>query len=101
VRLSPASALCPYTTILRSRWPELPCGDPGLLARGGGIGDAAVAADDPVVARHLARGAVVDPGDHAAQHGCGLGAGDGGVRAHEVDRKSTRLTSSHVKISYA
>src|SRR5690606_41401050 len=91
-RRPPRSTLFPYTTLFRSQRAEafLPAGGPHRFR-----------------VRHLRRG--IRPG--------GRGAGDRPVRrpgaAHPrhrpprgappglVDRKSTRLNSSHVKISYA
>src|SRR5438067_4591349 len=81
IRRPPSSTLFPYTTLFRS---------PGARRRAG-----------PVRLRR-----VVDPG-----RGGGLVAGARAARAggpcrgtracHQADRKSTRLNSSHVSISYA
>ena len=61
------------------RGPPGALGEDGALGRGDGIGDAAVAAQGPVLAHHLARGAVVDAGDDAAQHRRGADVGDAGL----------------------
>src|SRR5690606_41707589 len=86
LRLLPSSTLFPYTTLFRSGWV------PGLLHR------------RPWRADHLGRLLRCgDPGGGGAESGRGPDAvhprrGRGPVRR---DRKSTRLNSSHVKISYA
>src|SRR2546426_2269686 len=82
IRRPPRSTLFPYTTLFRSR--------PGVLERG-----------------YPARGGRPDPGGAR-----GLGGrrarrpevparGTHGRRARTRDRKSTRLNSSHLVISYA
>src|SRR5690349_22883566 len=73
IRRPPRSTLFPYTTLFRS----------SSAGRGGACGDR----------RWLAR-----------RHGRAAAAGRGrrmGVRVRSRDRKSTRLNSSHVEISYA
>src|SRR5207253_11155006 len=85
----PASTLFPYTTLFRSR--------------GGGFGSEAGKGSRSS-----------EPGDRATPRGpagCGCGGNDGRRRAgwhrsarrsrSRQDRKSTRLNSSHVAISYA
>src|SRR5690606_42030365 len=84
----PASALFPYTTLFRSalRRPALRT---GRQRRHGGAGAGArLTATVPIPV-------VADPG--LARAGRGVPA----RRAAGADRKSTRLNSSHVKISYA
>src|SRR5690606_40763802 len=80
----PKSPLFPYTTLFRSpRW----CAGPSHLATSrpspGIPGDAC-----PRALPHRARS--VEPEHRGTPHG-----------PHRTDRKSTRLNSSHVKISYA
>src|SRR5690606_39892574 len=56
----------------------------------------------PLVKHCLARPAALDPVVHRASARPGWSTGAGGQpEAPPVDRKSTRLNSSHVKISYA
>src|SRR5690606_41403748 len=87
VRRPPSSTLFPYTTLFRSA-PEF--GE----QRQPGLGAGVVEGDEQVVGdereRPRAPGVVLDGGD--AQRKEQLVGGD---------RKSTRLNSSHVKISYA
>src|SRR5690349_23587678 len=71
MRRPPASTLFPYTTLFRS-----------VLLRGDG--------DRRVVPRSRRKGPFHDGLDHPS-----------GSRATRGDRKSTRLNSSHVEISYA
>src|SRR2546430_4987858 len=77
IRRPPRSTLFPYTTLFRSRGvsPALPHADGRVDPHGTAIQEQ--------------RGAGGDPG-----------AG-GGAGRHPVDRKSTRLNSSHSQISYA
>src|SRR5258707_9709373 len=78
IRRPPRSTLFPYTTLFRSHAPDHPAGHRpvGEVARG----------------RHL----------HRAQHGrVDVAAADHPERQRRVDRKSTRLNSSHANISYA
>src|SRR5690606_40004170 len=94
-RPSPISTVFPYTTLFRS----------------GGCERAVIvearAAEDDVEGVPLAHGAAgVHQRRVLAVDGAGHAVGVGGVVArlqhlHLVDRKSTRLNSSHVKISYA
>src|SRR5207302_11489380 len=79
----PRSTLFPYTTLFRSRlFAALAEGDePSLAAI---VPDAALRARLPAL--------VPEPACDAA---------DGGRETVSIDRKSTRLNSSHVKISYA
>src|SRR5690606_41913421 len=89
--------LCPYTTLFRAQEAAVP-GAHGLE-------------EARLVRHHLQalRGDVVVLGRRRQLHGRGGSAGAGLERlvegAHELpavqDRKSTRLNSSHVKISYA
>src|SRR5690606_41492378 len=90
-RRPPRSTLFPYTTLFRSTLDVAGHGDTSSL-------------DLPVgdVGRLESLDAVLTEGDHGATRG---GAGAPGVVLLTVlqpaDRKSTRLNSSHVKISYA
>src|SRR5436309_13925061 len=83
IRRPPRSTLFPYTTLFRSRGPGAAATEqerrrrPGACPPGG-----------------VLRGA--DGRDRVSGHHCRWGAGRAGA-----DRKSTRLNSSHVKISYA
>src|SRR3712207_6861308 len=90
IRRPPRSTLFPYTTLFRSgaagpgagaARPEDPARDGGPLARPG---------------HDAGRGAARGGGGH---RGGGLAVRDGGLPGQ--DRKSTRLNSSHVNISYA
>src|SRR5690606_41224665 len=86
MRRPPSSPLFPYTTLFRSQQAAVrsPCrrgrSGPALVA---GIGARGARLAD----RALARQGVVGTPDQ--------------LLVHELDRKSTRLNSSHVKISYA
>src|SRR3712207_7720900 len=90
IRRPPRSTLFPYTTLFRSL---VPAGGPvhgrgphpavvALRAAGGADGQ---------------RGAMVP----AAPHRLGVHAAPAAVAGAAVDRKSTRLNSSHANISYA
>src|SRR3712207_7590628 len=74
IRRPPRSTLFPYTTLFRS---ARPAGDVALL-------------------RH---GPYARVGDGARRHH--QGAAGGGLRPRALDRKSTRLNSSHAHISHA
>src|SRR5689334_24083752 len=76
IRRPPRSTLFPYTTLFRSRITTVRVADDGTLATVGATPDIA-------------------PGERI------LGARFLGDRAYLVDRKSTRLNSSHSSISYA
>src|SRR5690606_39742982 len=100
VRLTARRTPCPYTTLFRSAVRG------GLVARLPGAGDVR----DRGARRGGGRGAVDaaageagrPPGDRADAGGA-RGARRGRPARHQPgpDRKSTRLNSSHVKISYA
>src|SRR5207302_3680485 len=75
LRRPPRSTLFPYTTLFRS-------------SPGGRVGEARRA----LAAPHVAGGGTIAPGQSSS--GCSAGKAP-------RDRKSTRLNSSHVKISYA
>src|SRR3712207_9245935 len=100
IRRPPRSTLFPYTTLFRSIHERLADGvlvGPGRDGRDLG---------DQPVGRDLALARVVDVevvvveggqrADHAADHRHRVR-----VAAEAVDRKSTRLNSSHANISYA
>src|SRR3989442_10610135 len=82
IRRPPRSTLFPYTTLFRSPGPEGM--RPASFAAGncdaGALGDAAAA---------------------AVTCSFSAGAAAAAARLHTPDRKSTRLNSSHVRISYA
>src|SRR5690625_6292462 len=84
VRPPPASTLFPYTTLFRSQVR-------GVLGRRGGVDDGrgGLRGEGHVVVAHAHR-----DGPHAVLDARGVDVADG-------DRKSTRLNSSHVAISYA
>src|SRR3712207_7328064 len=87
IRRPPRSTLFPYTTLFRSR-------QTGHLVLGGvprgEEEDRGVRAVLPQPADHAE---AVEPGHHHVQHQQ--------VGAELLDRKSTRLNSSHANISYA
>src|SRR5690606_41570260 len=86
----PASTLFPYTTLFRSLVHDVDAGRqaPQIPARVPEV------TDDP--GREPVGGEKADrSGDDTAEHGEEL------LPSHRGDRKSTRLNSSHVKISYA
>src|SRR3712207_8142894 len=86
IRRPPRSTLFPYTTLFRS-----------LIDRGGPFDAAGAEALD-----HLrVVDDVADRGDRAADPGGLLDDVEGAADAPAVDRKSTRLNSSHANISYA
>src|SRR5690606_41213612 len=100
-RLPPTSTLSPYTTLFRSNGVQvLPVlrlevqHDRRALLRALGRLDreAALSVGDPAVRLGGAPGRAADDLDR-------VGDEEGAVEAE--DRKSTRLNSSHVKISYA
>src|SRR3712207_7526590 len=85
IRRPPRSTLFPYTTLFRSR---------RVVVVLGGGDDSVEALAAGLRAAHEAEGAVGDRGEQAA----------GGLRddaLEQLDRKSTRLNSSHANISYA
>src|SRR2546426_4137108 len=86
IRRPPRSTLFPYTTLFRSR----------------GVGEIPVAVAElpevvPPPALHRPVGQAHTRMEPAAGHG---GGSEGSIR-RELDRKSTRLNSSHLVISYA
>src|SRR5690606_41927669 len=89
LRSSPSTPLFPYTTLFRSQYPAFLEAVDGRVPA---VRDAALRPDHVVLLDHRSRvaavrDAVVDAGEDR--------------RRDEIDRKSTRLNSSHVKISYA
>src|SRR5256885_10895682 len=84
IRRPPRSTLFPYTTLFRSPAFE---GDAEMLIVPGAAGEIGV------LARHAPLVAMLKAGSTRVH------LGDGEVR--ELDRKSTRLNSSHLVISYA
>src|SRR5207249_10172286 len=99
-RRPPSSTLFPYTTLFRSNVVE-----PDL--EGSDTGASALALLDlrevgAAVARDVAQ--LVEAGIEAVADGAAVGEVDGrlgGEGREDLDRKSTRLNSSHVSISYA
>src|SRR5258707_9164768 len=90
IRRPPRSTLFPYTTLFRSRAAQQPAHRVPVPLGRGEDRHVAVAAWVGVVRRHGERGMPV------------AGAvGHGGVAVQHLDRKSTRLNSSHANISYA
>src|SRR2546426_4799877 len=87
IRRPPRSTLFPYTTLFRSR----PFDDVGRGARAGAVG---VVRRRPAV--RLAPGRQVEVEDHCGRYDRHNAGGP-----HRQDRKSTRLNSSHLVISYA
>src|SRR5256885_4501219 len=81
IRRPPRSTLFPYTTLFRSGAP---------------LGREQLA--DELVVGEVAAERIAQPGVEAAR---GLDAGPISVGPQQVDRKSTRLNSSHLVISYA
>src|SRR5437870_9080510 len=97
IRRHPTPPLFPYTTLFRSRLrPQLVGGCSGWCAS-----PQAASVEVIQLILHLARGVAVAGlqgyRDAALQDGAGLGDAAQAVQ----DRKSTRLNSSHVAISYA
>src|SRR5207249_11812896 len=96
----PASTLFPYTTLFRSRGdgrrsrarlePALPRVDRVAAVRDAREGGGATRVGQTAVAR----ASTIDYSDIGARN-------DGVRRVFDSDRKSTRLNSSHVSISYA
>src|SRR3989442_5072287 len=87
IRRPPRSTLFPYPTLSRSH-------------HNGQVGTAVAHVDDVVVADAEVRAKFFEHGDFAPPR---RSANDGVhfARGLVVDRKSTRLNSSHVRISYA
>src|SRR3712207_8705974 len=89
IRRPPRSTLFPYTTLFRSGGGTQPAGGrttsrpPARTGRRGDRGHG-----------HRGRGS-------GAHRNAVLRAGDGELDGSDVDRKSTRLNSSHANISYA
>src|SRR2546426_7633086 len=88
IRRPPRSTLFPYTTLFRSRH--------GGAAPPARLGRQAVRGD-PRDVRHRVPGT----GAAAAEAEPAGGRQGIGARRHDLDRKSTRLNSSHLVISYA
>src|SRR3712207_7035318 len=83
IRRPPRSTLFPYTTLFRSEWPGRP--EPEKVRPG-----------TPGWNRYPVHSAANLL--HVTQK---LGLADGEWRPYKIDRKSTRLNSSHANISYA
>src|SRR5438477_3329151 len=87
VRPPPASSLFPYTTLFRSR-----------LVDQDGTGSGGDR--DYVEGRGIISGSSPSPGRESGRVGRGVVARGEGIES-VTDRKSTRLNSSHMSISYA
>src|SRR5690242_21406656 len=92
VRRPPSSPLFPYTTLFRSRGADVGVRAAGLRDRR--RGHARYPADGRDAAVRLLR-RLFDHGELRAAGAAAAGIGQG------EDRKSTRLNSSHMSISYA
>src|SRR5690606_42077159 len=98
---SPHAALFPYTTLYQSLPKHLPGSDVG--------GKLQAVSNPPVaISNRPVQGAVFFVPDHPKKPSCLFASSDilsgdqGGFQTmKKTDRKSTRLNSSHVKISYA
>src|SRR3712207_7742694 len=90
IRRPPRSTLFPYTTLFRSELPALAVEAQRVAARAVAVG------------HQLERHGVDARGDVRGRvhHGHVLEPA-AALAAHELDRKSTRLNSSHANISYA
>src|SRR3712207_9453679 len=100
IRRPPRSTLFPYTTLFRSRlgdgFPTTPVGRTPVPALGSGP------VTSPLFAVEGLHVAAEDPASGERTEilkGVDLTVGEGEV--HALDRKSTRLNSSHANISYA
>src|SRR5690606_40920418 len=97
-RASPLTTLFPYTTLFRSpsRKHERPAG--GYLVR-----PRYSSGREPCWPIHRVRNSsCASPSPESGSHNPSAGRGAGAVGSlGQRDRKSTRLNSSHVKISYA
>src|SRR3712207_6862419 len=82
IRRPPRSTLFPYTTLFRSQ-------DMKSTSKGASLAWV-LPGERPAVRAHHQRAAEAQPGDKAPDEGC-----------EDLDRKSTRLNSSHANISYA
>src|SRR3989454_4193037 len=87
IRRPPRSTLFPYTTLFRSH------GGPGDCFRGKRPGQ-----ENGHVQVEATRG---EPSPPQSATACRLGLGDHHGAIRRADRKSTRLNSSHLVISYA
>src|SRR5690242_21394302 len=89
LRRPPSSTLFPYTTLFRSERRVVLGDQPPQPDRGGHFAVGQVMHD--LARRPFAR----------RLRDIELGVGDPLERGHDLDRKSTRLNSSHMSISYA
>src|SRR3712207_6911921 len=97
IRRPPRSTLFPYTTLFRStRVAGRSRGQRRSAASG-----ARHASDDQREGQEAARGGEEEPEGGAGNGGRRSALGRVGRRRSELDRKSTRLNSSHANISYA
>src|SRR3712207_7274320 len=93
IRRPPRSTLFPYTTLFRSR--DTKVGQDGVTTLEQDVLGLDVAMDDPFGVGVCQRvGHFMDDAD-------GIGYREPAFTGHPVDRKSTRLNSSHANISYA
>src|SRR5690606_41914075 len=100
-RPAPSSTLLPYPTLFRSGDElALAVEDPGIGR--GTLGDIAIGVDEPRIVGAALLGALLGHAGREQHDGLDIAIGPADIgRALDRDRKSTRLNSSHVKISYA
>src|SRR3989442_6097324 len=89
IRGPPRSTLFPYTTLFRSK--PLSAGFPGVARTAAGVAIDRSGRAQFAVARHARKGLIAFEISQALEVGFDP----------VIDRKSTRLNSSHVRISYA
>src|SRR5256885_5568239 len=86
IRRPPRSTLFPYTTLFRSLVGDVPAAKRRVARPGAGV--------------HIG-GALLGNMRQVGRRACGVGKADLLPPALVIDRKSTRLNSSHLVISYA
>src|SRR5256885_6704365 len=90
IRRPPRSTLFPYTTLFRSSGPRVGLREDGVEAGDAGVGDEPLRPVEDVLVAVATR-----------RRPHRRGVGPRARLAERVDRKSTRLNSSHLVISYA
>src|SRR3712207_8198250 len=98
IRRPPRSTLFPYTTLFRS---ETGTDTQDLTAQKSGGVEEVAAVSQHVVAAPIRLGVTLGPLRLLAGYGDRLQGLGHGVAIDRIDRKSTRLNSSHANISYA
>src|SRR3712207_6926065 len=93
IQRPPRSTLFPYTTLFRSVGAPLVANDP--------VRPFALHLDDAALLVDLAVPGAIHLEEAAQASGRGRHDGIGILEAAQLDRKSTRLNSSHANISYA